>query len=152
MLNLIYDFFEEYSIILFVIVSTYMLLLTTRTIIKNRIKDYKVLEYIFLAMINLYSVSTITNPNDAIIITLFFLLNVIIGYLYKFGPLLIISLISLLYAVFKLTESFWLSISWWIYVLAIGCILVMFAINNEIKSKENKSKIDFDKIKKKYDL
>ena len=66
----------------------------------------------------------------------------IIGYYKKWGPIFLTSLIFILINTFLLTRLFWLSLPWWVYLLLIGCILIAFAVNNELRDKNNyKNKI-----------
>ena len=61
------------------------------------------------------------------------------SYIKGYGAIFITSIIAILVNILLLTRTFWFSIPWWIYLLAIGSILISFAIRNEVS--ENK-KID----------
>lgn len=133
--------------------TTILIILITRTVILKYNKDYKIFEYIGLIITNVISIGLLKSETDAMILIGLFLIAVIFAYIVKIGPLLLCSLISLLITVFKLTEDFWLNISWWIYVLLIGTILIIFAINNEVKEKKGISKKNrWNDIKNKLNL
>ena len=135
------------------LLTTLTLLLITRTIISKYNKDYKIFEYIGLALINIISIGLLESELDAMLLIGLFVIEVILSYIMKLGPLLICSLISLLITIFKLTEDFWLNISWWVYVLAVGTILIVFAINNEVKEKRGDTvKQRVKNLKDKFDL
>ena len=74
---------------------------------------------------------------DGLLFIMFVVIIVMICYMYKFGPLLVVSLIAIILNILLLTREFWLSIPWWIYILLIGTLLVTFAIYNEMKLKKN---------------
>lgn len=131
-------------------VGSYLILLiaTTRTILKKYNDSYKVIEYISSTIINLIAISTYTSEMDGIIYVIFLTILVIISYIYKYGPIFLVCLISILLNVFILTRTFWFSIPWWIYILLIGSTLVGFAIYNEIKEKkDNNIKEKIEEIK-----
>lgn len=131
-----------------------LLLLYTRSIIRKYNKDTgKVLEYIGLIIINLLAFPAYTNEFDGLIYVLFLVLLVILSYVYKWGPVLVISLFFILFNLFMLTRAFWFSIPWWIYILLTGSILIGFAIYNETKEKkDNDLKEKVELIKKSLDL
>lgn len=150
---LIKDTGIEDKVVLRNITEAVTALLITRTVIKRHTTDYKVLEYILLALINIVSISQIESETTAMLLIGVFTIEVIISYIIKLGPLLVCSLIATLVTIFKLTEDFWLNLSWWIYVLAVGTILIVFAVNNEIKEKNGSSlKSKFQDIKNKFNL
>lgn len=129
------------------------LLLITRTVLKKYITDYKFFEYFGGALISLYALSNYTNEADGIIFVLGLVLLLVISYIYKFGPLFVISIIFIIFNLLILTRTFWLSIPWWIYILIIGTILIIFAIYNEMKEKESSVlKEKFENIKKNLDM
>jgi uncharacterized membrane protein len=133
--------------------TTILVLLITRTVMKKYTKDYKVFEYIGLIINNLITIGFLDARSGGMLLIGFFIVAVIFAYIRKVGPLLLCSLISLLITVFKLTEDFWLNLSWWIYVLLIGTILIIFAISNEIKEKKGISKKDrWKNLKNKLNL
>jgi len=88
-----------------------------------------------------------TNEYDGIIYVVLLTILVIVSYIYKFGPIFIVCLISIVLDSLILTRTIFGNIPWWIYILIIGSILIGFAIYNEAKDK-NKDK----NIKKHLDL
>ena len=122
--------------------TTVLILLITRTVIAKYNKNYKVFEYIGLIINNLITIGLLDSESGAILLIGLFLIAIIFAYITKVGPLLLCSLISLLITVFKLTKDFWLNLSWWIYVLVVGTILIVFAISNEVKEKKGITRKD----------
>lgn len=114
-----------------------LLLISTRTILNKYSISYKVWEYLGSSLINLIAIITYTSEMDGIIYVMVLTLLVIISYIYKYGPIFIVCLISILLNVFILTRTFWFSIPWWLYILLVGSILIAFAIYNEIREKNN---------------
>lgn len=130
-----------------------LLLISTRTILKRYTSSYKRFEYIISILINLIALVNYTSEMDGIIYVMFLTLLVIISYIYKYGPMFIVSLIFILLNVLILTRTFWFSIPWWFYILLVGSILVGFAIYNEVKeNKDNKIKSKVNAIKDSLDL
>ena len=130
-----------------------LLLISTRTILKRYTSSYKRFEYTISILINLIALVNYTSEMDGIIYVMFLTLLVIISYIYKYGPMFIVSLIFILLNVLILTRTFWFSIPWWFYILLVGSILVGFAIYNEVKeNKDNKIKSKVDAIKDSLDL
>jgi len=127
------------------------LLLITRTVMKNKTKDYKVLEYIGLSVINLLAIMSFSNEVDGMVYILLLLLLTVNGYTKKIGPLFITSLLFILINVFMLTKMFWLSLPWWIYILFVGILLIAFAVRNELSEKDKQENI-FKTISEKVDL
>ena len=123
----------------------------TRTIIKKYDIDYKTWEYISYIAINVLSIYNYSSEMDGIMFVFLLTILVILGYILKFGPIFIVSLISILINVLLLTRTFWLSIPWWLYILLIGSILISFSIYNEINIKKNKESI-VNKIITKFNL
>jgi len=119
-------------------------LLLTRTILKKYGNGYKVWEYILCSLINLFAIANYTSQFDGIIYCLFLTIVVIGCYIFRYGPIFLICLISILLNVILLIGS---SMPWWIYILIIGFILIIFAIYNEIKDKK-----DDTSLKKYLDL
>ena len=124
----------------------------TRNIIKKYNEGYKSLEYIGYIIINLAAISNYKSEIDGIIFVCILTIIVICSYLYKIGPIFLVSLIAILVNVLLLTRTFWLSIPWWLYILIIGGVLIVFAIYNEINSKKAKEERITDKIKRNLDL
>lgn len=108
-------------------------------VFRKHISWFKVLEYIglillyYIAMFNYYDVL------DGLLFVCLILVLTIFGYLKKYGPIFIVSLIFVLINMFYLTRVFWLSIPWWIYLLVVGIILILFAIYNEMNEKKNRN-------------
>lgn len=128
-------------------------LLLTRTIFIKYGSGYKAWEYILSILINFITLSSYSNEYDGILYVIFLIIVVAISYVYKFGPMFLICLISILINILLLTMEFWLSIPWWIYILLIGAILIGFAMKNELKDKQNNnSKNKISEIKKYLDL
>ena len=92
---------------------------------------------------------SLTNEYDGIIYFIFLAILIIISYLYKLGPIFLISLISIVLNSIILTRSIFGNIPWWIYILVIGGILIGFAIHNEAKDKNKNEK---ETIKDRLDL
>ena len=119
-------------------------------VFRKHISWYKVLEYIvlilmyFIAMFNYYDVL------DGLLFVCLILVLTIFGYVKKYGPIFIVSLIFVLINMFYLTSEFWLAIPWWIYLLVVGIILILFAIYNEMNEKKNKNLLK--DLAKKFDL
>lgn len=126
----------------------------TRNIVKKYSNDYKVFEYISLVLINIIAISGFTDEMDGLVFVLLLTILVIIGYVLKYGPVFLISLIFILVNILLLTREFWLSLPWWLYILLIGAILISFAVYNELKDKNNNdNKIKLTtKIKNDLDL
>ena len=95
---------------------------------------------------------TYSSQPDAIIYLFFLTFLVMIYYNFKFGPELVVALITILINTFILTKTFWTAIPWWIYILIIGTALVMFATNNEVNKEKEKNKEKLKKIKERLDL
>ena len=89
---------------------------------------------------------------DGMLFVFIMLVVVIISYMLKYGPIFLTSLLAILLNVFILTRVFWLNIPWWIYILVIGIVLVVFAIRNETKEKNNNTKEKIDDFKNKFNL
>jgi len=123
-----------------------VLILITRTILKKYGENYKVWEYTISIFINLLSLGSFTNQYDQIIYVILLTILIIVSYVYKFGPIFLISLISIVLNSLILTRTIFGNIPWWIYILIIGGILIGFAIYNEAKDKNNenneKNKLD----------
>jgi len=112
-------------------------ILISRTIIKKYNKDYKILEYIILSILYLLSIGYYKTELNGMLFVFLLVILTIISYYKKWGPIFITSLIFILINAFILTRMFWLSLPWWVYLLVIGSILIAFAINNELKEKNN---------------
>ena len=88
---------------------------------------------------------------NGMLFVFFLLILTIVGYMKKWGPIALTSLLFILINTFILTRMFWLSLPWWIYLLLVGSILISFAVRNEIKEKDKNKNIIKD-IAKKIDL
>lgn len=140
----------NYSILTYGILIVYLLIIT-RTIIYKYIDYIKTLEYIGLVTINLLSLMSYNNEINGIYYTSFLVLLTMFSYIKKYGPSFLVSIIFILINIFLLTREFWFSIPWWLYILIIGIILILFAMNNELKNKDL-IKTKFNKIKEKFKL
>lgn len=118
-----------------------VLILITRTIFKKYGNGYKVWEYVISILINLIVIGSLTSEYDGIIYFIFLAILIIISYIYKLGPIFLISLISIVLNSIILTQTIFGNIPWWIYILVIGGILIGFAIHNEAKDKNEKETI-----------
>ena len=127
------------------------LLLITRTILKEKSSDYKIMEYIGLVIIYSLAIIKYTDELDGMLFVLLLLILSIISYYKKLGPVFLTSLIYILINVFILTRVFWLSLPWWIYILIVGSTLIAFAIRNEL-SEKNKKESKIKEVAKKIDL
>ena len=126
--------------------------LITRTIIKKYTNNYRVLEYISLSLLYLIALFNYSSELDGLIFVFLMVGVVIISYIYKLGPIFLMSLIGILLNVFILTRVFWFSIPWWIYILLVGIILVLFAVRNEVNEEKNKLKTKINDFKDKMDI
>ena len=108
-------------------------------VFRKHISWYKVLEYISLVILYLLAMGNYFDELDGLLFVCLILLLTIFGYVKKYGPIFIVSLIFVLINMFYLTRVFWLSIPWWIYLLVVGIILILFAIYNEMNEKKDKN-------------
>ncbi len=108
-------------------------------VFRKHISWYKVLEYLSLILLYLLAMGNYFDELDGLIFVCLILILTIFGYVKKYGPIFIVSLIFILINMFYLTRVFWLSIPWWIYLLVVGIILILFAIYNEMNEKKNKN-------------
>lgn len=122
----------NYGIYLFFIIAL------TRTLFKKYGNFYKVIEYIFTILVNLIALGNYNSEFDGILYVALLVALVIISYVNKYGPTFITSLVFIVLNVFLLTRDFWFNVPWWLYVLALGGILIGFAINNEANDNKNK--------------
>ena len=126
-------------------------ILYTRTIFNKYTNKYKILEYLFISIINLTALFNYTNEYDGMLYVLFLLVIVIICYFLKLGPVFLTCLIFIIINAFLLTRAFWFAVPWWIYILSLGGVLIGFAIYNEVRDKTNPNK-RLKNIKEKLDL
>jgi len=108
-----------------------------RTILNKYFEDINIIEYIIYAIIYTIAISQYNNELDGILFGALLILIVMISYIKKYGSLFFISIFAILVNVFILTRKFWFSIPWWGYLLAIGIILISFAIRNEVNDKKH---------------
>ena len=108
-------------------------------IFRKHITWYKVLEYIGLILLYLTAMGNYLDSLDGLLFVCLILIITIFGYIRKYGPMFIVSLIFVLINMFYLTSEFWLAIPWWLYLLVVGIILILFAIYNEMNEKKNKN-------------
>jgi len=118
---------------------TLLFVLCSVDIFRKHISWYKVLEYLSLILLYLLAMGNYFDELDGLIFVCLILILTIFGYVKKYGPIFIVSLIFVLINMFYLTRVFWLSIPWWIYLLVVGIILILFAIYNEMNEKKNKN-------------
>ena len=136
----------NYGIYLFFIIAL------TRTLFKKYGNFYKVIEYIFTILVNLIAIGNYNSEMDGLLYVVLLVALVIISYVNKYGPTFITSLVFIVLNVFLLTREFWFNIPWWLYILALGGILVGFAINNEARDKQNNTKEKVKELKDYLDM
>ena len=118
----------------------------SRDIFIKHTNSYKVFEYIVLIILNLIAIGSFVDEADGMLFVGLLLVLSILGYVKKWGPIFITSLVFILINMVILTRMFWLSIPWWVYLLLVGSILIGFAIRNEMVEKKDSNKIkDFMK-------
>jgi len=123
-----------------------------RSILNKYITDINIFEYITYAVLYTIAICQYNNELDGILFGVLLILIVMISYLKKYGSLFLVSIFAILVNVFILTRKFWFSIPWWGYLLAIGIILISFAIRNEANDKKNTNAINaLKKIKDKFE-
>ena len=114
-------------------------ILISRTILKKYMEEsYKALEYIAFSIIYIVALFNYTNQVDGMMFVFMIVLITIISYIVKFGPVFFTSIVAILVNAFLLTDDFWFSIPWWIYILLIGTLLIVFAIKNEMNENSQK--------------
>ena len=113
----------------------------SRDIIAKHTNSYKVFEYIVLIILNFAAIGSFIDEADGMLFVGLLLVLCILGYVKKWGPIFITSLIFILINMIILTRMFWLSIPWWVYLLLVGSILIGFAIRNEMVEKKDSNKI-----------
>ena len=105
----------------------------SRDIFIKHTKNYKVFELI--------AIGSFVDEADGMLFVGLLLVLSILGYVKKWGPIFITSLVFILINMVILTRMFWLSIPWWVYLLLVGSILIGFAIRNEMVEKKDSNKI-----------
>ena len=124
--------------------------LCSRDIFCKHTNSYKAFEYVVLIFLNLVAISMFTHELDGMLFVGLLLVLTILGYVKKWGPIFITSLVFILINMVILTRMFWLSIPWWVYLLLVGSILIGFAIRNEMVEKKDTNKLK--DIMKKLDM
>lgn len=79
------------------------------------------------------------NIVDALIIGLISFVLLAVSFLMKLKKWFILSTVTLLIFTVYMTRSFWASIAWWVYLLAVGLILIGLAAANEISKQSGSS-------------
>ena len=115
-------------------------------VIAKYYKETDVVEYLFWAIIYLYAIANYVDSRDGILFSVLIIAIIFYSYYKKYGATFLAGIIAILVNAFALTKEFWFSIPWWIYLLAVGGILVGFAIKNE--ANENKEKISVGSVLK----
>ena len=113
----------------------------SRDIFIKHTNSYKAFEYIVLIILNLIAIGSFVDEADGMLFVGLLLILSILGYVKKWGPIFITSLVFILINMVILTRMFWLSIPWWVYLLLVGSILIGFAIRNEMVEKKDSNKI-----------
>ncbi len=119
-----YDYIHEYQMIGIAVI----------VILAARSLNFKQVTYpLSLISIVYYTFFTIINDHFISNLTLGILLIFIIYYGLKIKEFkwLILGVVALFMEVVVLTKNFWLSISWWVYLLIAGAFLIYIAINQE---------------------
>ncbi len=76
------------------------------------------------------------SPIDALIVGVLMLSLLIVSFIRKKQRWLLFSAITILGLVINMTKTFWMSLAWWIYLLAAGIVLIAVAAANEaVKQK-----------------
>lgn len=79
------------------------------------------------------------NVIDALIIGLLSFVLLVASFLLKLKKWFILSTLTLLTLTIYMTRNFWASIAWWVYLLAVGLILIGLAAANEISKQRGTS-------------
>ena len=78
------------------------------------------------------------NAIDTLVIGISALAILLISFYYKRKSWFVLSTVTLVFLVLYMSKSFWLSLAWWIYLLAAGIILIGTAAANErFKGKDS---------------
>lgn len=123
-----------FSMLGYVIVA----ILTLRKILIRYIENIDVFEYLVFGFIYFCALLQYNNEFDGMLFGILLATIVIMSYINKYGALFMVSIFAILVNVFILTREFWFSVPWWLYLLAVGIVLIGFAIRNEISDKKNK--------------
>lgn len=122
-----------FSMLGYVLIS----ILTLKTILVKYIDNIDILEYIVYGIIYLIALLQYNNEIDGILFGFLIIAVVISSYIKKYGALFMVSIFAILVNIFILTREFWFSIPWWVYLLAVGAILIGFATKNEMSDKKS---------------
>ena len=126
-----------FSMLGYVIVA----ILTLRKILIKYIENIDVFEYLVFGFIYFCALLQYNNEFDGILFGILLATIVIMSYINKYGALFMVSIFAILVNVFILTREFWFSVPWWLYLLAVGIVLIGFAIRNEISDKKSKMNV-----------
>lgn len=122
---------------------------------KYAYESYKAFEYIVYALSYMAAFGMYKDTLDITLFIAFLVSIIIVSYLRKMGPAFFCSMIALVANMFYLTRNFWLSIPWWVFLVAVGGVLISFAIRNEIhETKKNMESLKekFSKAKEYLDM
>lgn len=110
----------------------------SRSVLKKYVRDLKYVEYILIAVVYLSFISEAEVLADAIGIILVELIFMFYSYYKKYGAQFVVNTAMLIVSGIYLTKEFWIIIPWWFYLLAIGTILIVVAVRNEVKERDKK--------------
>ena len=112
-----------------------------RLIVKKYVKDISVYEYGILGVAYLSFLGAAETVGDGIGMLLVVLVLMLYSYYKKYGSQFIVNVAALILGSLYLTREFWTNLPWWLYLLGIGSILIVVAVRNEAREKENKISI-----------
>ena len=115
-------------------------MLTLRTILIKYMGNVDAWEYIIFGFLYFIALMRYSNESDGMLFGILLVAIVFISYIKKYGALFMVSIFAILVNIFALTREFWFSVPWWGYLLAIGTILIGFAIRNEVSDKKSEIK------------
>ena len=115
--------------------------------------ESEIFEYVTFALIYSIAFTRYSNEADGMLFGLLLIGIVIISYMKKYGAIFITTIFAIILNIFALTRMFWFSVPWWVYLLAVGALLITFAIRNEVAEQKSSLNIGeaFKKIKDKID-
>ncbi len=125
-----------------------------KSILSKYMASTKTLEYILCAMLYFSAFSLYTSSLDTLSFICSLALVIMVAYSLKLGPLFLSSILAVILNIFYITAEFWLSIPWWIYLIAIGATLLTFAMKNELKQNKPPKHLKdiYVTLKNKFDL